>query len=232
MGGTLTKGDRPAVGTAGHAEDALEITDRTAEAATGKAVDGAADRRARRLAAREFRSRRAPLGLSAALLVFAAGGLAGVEVVSALLGEPARLVPVDRWADALRGTAWQDVPARRVTAVLAALGAVATLYALLPRRYPRMMPMRGSDPLMTAAISRKEVRHSLVASSLAVHGIVRARVRVGGRFRKRVSVRAVTRYRNPANLTDLVHAAVEARLTELDLMDTPPVRVRLRWRKD
>jgi hypothetical protein len=224
MGGTLIKGARLAVGTAGPAEDTLKAGD--------GAADSALERRARRLAAREFRPRRAPLGLAAALLLFGAGGLTGLEVVSALLGEPARLIPVDRWAEALRGTAWQDAPVRRVATALAVAGGAVTLYGLVPRRFPRMMPMRVSDPRMTAALSRQAVRRSLAASALAVPGIVRARVRMRGNFRRRVSVKAVTHYRNPANLTELVRAAVEARLSELDLMDATPVRVRLRWRKN
>ncbi|WP_395103376.1 DUF6286 domain-containing protein [Actinomadura sp. SCN-SB] len=220
MEGTLIKSVRPVVGAAGDAED--DVTSAEAHAV----------RRARRLAAREFRLSRAPLALVAALLLFGCGTIAAVEVVSALLGAPARLVPADRWAAGLRGTAWQDGAVRAVAVALVVLGAAMALPSLLPRRLPRVLPMRAADPRVAAGISRQAVRRSLAAATLAVPGIVRARVRMGGRFSGRVSVRATTRYRNPANITDLVEAAVTARLGELDLMDEPPVRVRLRWRKD
>jgi hypothetical protein len=229
MGGTLTKGDRPIVQAAGRTGD------RTAEDNTQAhdvGLDTEVERRVRRLAAREFHSRRRPLSLAAALVMLIAGGLASIEVVSGLLSEPVGLVPFAHWADGLSGTAWQDATVRLVAAAVAVLGALVGLRALLPRRHPRMMAMQNSDPLMAAAVSRQAVRRSLTEATTAVPGIVRARVRMGGRLRRRVSVRAVTRYRNPANLTDLVRAAVTARLAELDLMDAPPVRVRLRWRKD
>jgi Family of unknown function (DUF6286) len=219
MGGTLIKSDRLAVGTAGGTEDIVEA---------GKAD---ALKQARRLAEREFRPRRTPLGLAAALLILAGGSLIAIEVVTAMLGEPLRLVPADRWAAGLRDTAWQDVGVRRVAAALAVLGGAMVLPALLPRRHPRMMPMQGADPRVAAAVSRQAVLRSLAAATVAVPGIERARVRMT-RFRRQVSVRARTGYRNQADLADLVRAAVAARLGELDLMDPPVVRVRLHSRKD
>ncbi|MFI0351899.1 DUF6286 domain-containing protein [Actinomadura sp. 9N407] len=199
------------------------------ETATGDAETG---QRARRLAAREFRPRRAAAGLAAALLLLVAGGLASIEVVSVLVGRPAGLIPADRWAAALHRTSWDDPRALGAAAGVAVAGLVLLL-SLLPARRPRMVPLHGADPHMAAAISRRALQRSLVSAALSVPGIVKVRVRIkGGRFRRRVAVRAVTRYRNPANLTDLVRAALAARLSEMDLMDPRRVRVRLRWRKD
>ncbi|WP_165495346.1 hypothetical protein, partial [Actinomadura roseirufa] len=65
-----------------------------------------------------------------------------------------------------------------------------------------------------------------------VPGIERARVRGPGPVRRRLVVRAASRYRNPANLAELVHAAVDARLDGIEPMYRPPVDVRLGWRKD
>ncbi|GAA2434667.1 hypothetical protein GCM10010191_56500 [Actinomadura vinacea] len=188
-------------------------------------------RRARRLAAREFRSVQVT-GLVAAPLLLAAGFIGTLEVVTALVGEPAGLVPADRWSAWLRESAWRDAPVRGAAAAVAGLGGLVLL-ALLPRRRPRTLPLRAADPLMAAVIGRRELQRSLAAAALAVPGIVRARARVrGGRFRRRVSVRAATYYRNPANLDELVRGAVASRLAEIDLLDPRRVHVRLKWRKD
>ncbi|XVQ10157.1 DUF6286 domain-containing protein [Spirillospora sp. CA-255316] len=198
----------------------------------GDAGAAAARRRARRLAAREFRPRGTVIGLVAAPLLLAAGGVATVEVVTALVGEPAGLVPVDRWAAWLRAAEWGDPTVRRTAAAVAATGALL-LCALLPRRRPRTLPLRGAGPLMTAAIGRRNLQRALAGAALGVPGVIRARVRVrGGRFRRRVTVRAFSGYRNPANVQEMVRDAVEARLAEMGLMDGRRVHVRLTWRKD
>ncbi|MEW2356736.1 DUF6286 domain-containing protein [Spirillospora sp. NPDC029432] len=196
------------------------------------AADAESGQRARRLARREFRPRRAAAGLCAALLLALAGGVAAIEVVSVLIGDPAGLVPADRWAAWLHRTSWNDPRVLAAASGVTAAG-LALLLSLLPARRPRMIPLHGADPYLAAAISRRTLQRSLVSAGLSVPGIVKVRVRVrGGRFRRRVTVRAVTRYRNPANLTDLVRGALAARLSEMDLMDPRRVRVRLSWRKD
>ena len=219
MGDTVvpvTDGPRPADRTA-REEDAGAAAER---------------RRARRLAAREFGPRGTAAGLVAAPLLLAAGAVATVEVVTALVGEPAGLVPVRDWSAWLRTTAWDDPAVRAAAAAVTAAG-VLLLCAVLPRRRPRALPLRSAAPLLTAAIGRRELQRALAAAALSVPGVVRARVRVrGGRFRRRVSVRAFSGYRNPANVEDLVRDAVGTRLAEMGLMDERRVRVRLTWRKD
>ncbi|MBD2900014.1 hypothetical protein amrb99_90110 [Actinomadura sp. RB99] len=51
-------------------------------------------------------------------------------------------------------------------------------------------------------------------------------------LRRRLVVRVATNYRNPANLEELVHTAVTARLDRIEPMHRPLVDVRLGWRKD
>ncbi len=63
-------------------------------------------------------------------------------------------------------------------------------------------------------------------------GIERVRVRGPGVFRRRITVRAATHYRNPANLEELVERAVDDRLDRVEPMYRPLVAVRLSWRKD
>ncbi|WUI01054.1 DUF6286 domain-containing protein [Spirillospora sp. NBC_00431] len=193
--------------------------------------EGRNERLARRLAVREFRPRRALAGAAAALLVTLSGGVAAIELLAAALGSGVHPVPgVAAAADALRGRAWQDAGVLLGAAAVTLLGLVFLL-AALPGRV-RGMPLAGSDPRLAGAVGRAALRRALVDAALGVHGIERARVRGRGLFRRRLVVRAATRYRNPANLAELVRSAVDERLDRIEPMHRPDVDVRLGWRKD
>ncbi|WP_242903907.1 DUF6286 domain-containing protein [Actinomadura terrae] len=187
--------------------------------------------RARRLAAREFRPRRALAGLAAALLLTVAGGAAGVELAAEALGSGVHPVPGAEGAiDALERLPWSHPGVRAVAAGVAVLG-LALALAAIPGRI-RGVPLDGSDPRLAGALRRSALRRSLADAALGVPGIERARVRGAGLVRRRVVVRAATGYRNPANLEELVHRAVDDRLDSIEPMFRPPVDVRLSWRKD
>ncbi|WP_396454591.1 DUF6286 domain-containing protein [Actinomadura sp.] len=188
-------------------------------------------REARRLALRAFRPRRAFAGFAAALLVTAAGGTAAIELLAAALGSAVHPVPgVAALAGVLRRRTWDDPNVVVVAGAVAALGA-AFLAAALPGRL-RGVPLDGADPRQAGLIGRAALRRSLADAALGVPGIERARVRGLGVFRRGLVVRAGTHYRNPANLADLVRAAVDARLDGIEPMHRPDVEVRLGWRKD
>lgn len=189
-----------------------------------------ARRRARRGAAEEFRSSRAAVGVPTALAVTVTGGAGAVEVLSRLIGHPAGLVPVERLSAVLRQTTWGDPRALAVAGALAALG-LALLAAALPGR-SRVVVMDGADPSLAAGIARADLRRALVRAALEVPGVARAGVRLRGPFRRRVTVRATSRYRNPGNLAELVRIAVACRLDHLDLARAAAVGVRLRRRRD
>ncbi|MFI0479281.1 DUF6286 domain-containing protein [Actinomadura sp. 9N215] len=189
------------------------------------------ERRARRLAVREFRPRRAVAGAAAALLVTAAGGIAAIELLAAALGSGVHPVPgVAAAAATLRHRAWHDPDVLLGGAAIAVLG-LAFLLAALPGRL-RGMPLAGADPRLAGAVGRAALRRTLADAALGVHGIERARVRGPGLFRRRLVVRASTHYRNPANLAELVGHAVGERLDRIEPMHRPDVDVRLGWRKD
>ncbi|RFS81861.1 hypothetical protein D0T12_29540 [Actinomadura spongiicola] len=189
------------------------------------------ERRARRLAVREFRPRRAFAGFAAALLVTVVGGVAAVELLAAALGSAVHPVPgVAAAADALRRRAWHDPEVLAGAGAVAVLG-LAFLLASLPGR-PRGVPLAGSDPRLAGVIGRAALRRALEDAALAVPGIERARVRGPGPVRRNVVVWATTHYRNPANLADLVRDAVDERLDHIEPMRRPDVDVRLGWRKD
>lgn len=186
-------------------------------------------RRARRLAVREFRPRRAFPGFAAALLVTTAGGVAAIELLAAALGSAVHPVPgVAAVADALRRHSWHDL--LPVTGAVTLAGA-AFLLAALPGRL-RGVPLAGSDPRQAGAVGRTALRRTLADAALGVPGIERARVRGPGPFRGVLVVRVTTGYRNPANLADLVRLAIDARLDRIEPMNRPRIDVRLGWRRD
>ncbi|TDD64741.1 DUF6286 domain-containing protein [Actinomadura rubrisoli] len=187
--------------------------------------------RARRLAAREFRPRRAVPGLVAALLVTVAGGAAAIELLAAALGSGVHPVPgAARLVDALGRLPWKAPGVRASAGAMAAAG-LALLPAALPGRV-RGVPLDGSDPRLAGALGRASLRRALADAALGVPGIERVRVRGPGVFRGRLVVRADTHYRNPANLAELVHCAVDDRLDRIEPMHRPRIDVRLGWRKD
>ncbi|RMI40216.1 hypothetical protein EBO15_27345 [Actinomadura harenae] len=189
-----------------------------------------ARQQSRRTALAEFRPRRVLLlGGTGLLLAVAAGGTA-VQVLSTMVGTPIRIVPVGPVAHALRRAAWHDGPVLAVAGAVAVAGALLLL-GLVPGR-PRREPLRGTDGRLAGGVSRRDLRRVLADAALDVPGVDRARVRLRGGFRRRVVVRAATRYRNPANCADLVRQAVRARLDGFDLMRDRRVVVRLSWRDD
>ena len=188
-------------------------------------------RQARRLAVREFRPRRAFAGFAAALLVAAAGGVAAIELLAAALGSGVHPVPgVAALADGLRGRDWHDPEVLLWTGSITVFG-LAFLLAALPGRL-RGVPLAGSDPRQAGAVGRAALRRTLADAALSVPGIETARVRGLGLVRRGIVVRAATQYRNPANLEELIHLAVDARLDRIEPMHRPRVDVRLRWRRD
>ncbi|MBE1531023.1 DUF6286 domain-containing protein [Actinomadura algeriensis] len=188
------------------------------------------ERRARRLAVREFRPRRVVAGLTAALLLTALGGVAAVELLAAALGSGVHPIPgAGRVVDALHRLPWRDPAVTAVAAGTAALGLVLVL-AGLPGRL-RVVPLAGADARLAGGVGRGELRRTLTDAAQQVPGIERARVRGLGVLRRRLVVRVATPYHNPANLADLVADAVGERLDAIEPMRVPPVDVRVGYRR-
>lgn len=189
-----------------------------------------ARQQARRTALAEFRPRRTALFAGTGLLLALTGGGAAAQVLSTMVGAPIRIVPVDTIAHALRHTAWRDDLMLAFAGAFTVAGAFLLL-ALLPGR-PRREPIQGTDARLAGGVSRRDLRRALAEAALGVAGVQRARVRLRGGIRRRVVVRAATRYRNPANCAELVREAVRARLDGFDLMRHRRIDVRLTWRDD
>ncbi|MEU5877657.1 DUF6286 domain-containing protein [Spirillospora sp. NPDC047279] len=188
--------------------------------------------RARRLAVAEFRPRRTAIGLVTALVVTSAAGIVAYETLAFMLGRPFRLLPAEDVARLSRRLTWRDAGVLATGAGLAGTG-LLLLLAALPGR-ARLVALRGTGGRSAAGVARSALQRSLTAAALGVPGVGKAKVRLRGRLRRRrrVVVWASTRYRNPANLSDLVRTAVTAHLESVGLMDERRVDVRLSWRKD
>lgn len=188
--------------------------------------------RARRLAVQEFRPRRSVVGLVTGLAVTLAGALTTAEALTLTIGLPRWNPAVERAADTLRRTDWHSPWVLLAGGLLAVTG-VVLLVAALPGR-PRVIALRGGDPRVAGALTRSAMQRVLMHAALDVPGVEKAKVRLRGRSkrRRRVVVWAGTRYRNPANLADLVRTSVIGRMGGVSPMNERYVVVRLSWRKD
>lgn len=187
---------------------------------------------ANRAAVRAFRPRRVPAAMAAAAALTALGGAVAAQVTAWRLDRVFLPPGVLHRADLLTRRLPADDPAVVALGVSVALaGLLCLLAALLPGR-GRVLPLAGDDPAFVAGAGRRGLCAALRATVLAVPGVTRARVRLRRRPRYRVTVRAVTWYRNPESLHEQVAATVRARLDALGLVRSPRVSVRLRGRTD
>lgn len=190
---------------------------------------GDAERRARRFAARELRPRRTLVALATAFGVTAAAGAAAVELLAAALGSGLHPVPgADDFLSRLRTLPWGDPRVRGAAGGLALAG-LALLAAALPGR-TRGVPLAGADPCLAGVLGRRDLRRTLADAARGVPGIVR--VRVWGPWPGLgMVVVASTRFRNRANIAELVRGAVEVRLRRATPLARPRVTVRLTCRR-
>ncbi|GAA2434619.1 hypothetical protein GCM10010191_56400 [Actinomadura vinacea] len=187
----------------------------TGEADTHPPRRAAPARAADRAARRAFHSRRVVPALVAALLVTAAGVLTAIEVISALAGSPARLVPYERVASWATGARYKDWAPLLIAAGLALLGLVFLVAGLRPGR-GRLVPLHGDDPDLIVGITRSGLRNAAGAAALGVDGVFDvARVKVG---RRKVEIVLTSALRDPGDLGERVRAAVQRRLDELGPM--------------
>ncbi|MGI5207609.1 DUF6286 domain-containing protein [Spirillospora sp. CA-108201] len=195
-----------------------------ARAATGPSARPVDDRKADRAARHTFRSQRALPALAAALLMTAAGVLTAIEVISAELGDPARVFPYG-W---VRSVDWDGVQARAIFAALALVGAWFVLAAVLPGK-SRIVPLHGRDPNLMMGVSRRGLKRSVAAAAEGAPGVSGVSgVRLGPR---KVRVVARTPVREPAGLDAGIAEAVRDRLDRLGPVPARSVTVRMKQRE-
>jgi Family of unknown function (DUF6286) len=173
---------------------------------------------------RAFRPRRVlPASLAASLLTVT-GASAAVQVVSTRLGHP--VLHPEITARLMRILTWRDPALTAAGGGLTLAGLLLVLAAVLPGR-TATAPLAGDDPRFVTGLGRSSLRAALKATVLAVPGVEDAKVRLRGRLRPRVEIRAVTCFSDAGNLAELVAGAVRDRLEDLDPVRVPEVAVRV-----
>ncbi|MEU4830453.1 DUF6286 domain-containing protein [Streptosporangium sp. NPDC023615] len=179
-----------------------------------------------RAAVRAFRPRRVIPSMITAVLMTALGLLVAVEVVSALLRRPLRLVPYDRILAWASSTPWSDQRVMAGAGLAGLLGLLLVLLAIVPGR-PTLVPVRTGTGNLIVGVHRRGFARSLARAAEAVPGVDHARVRLLGRT---VRVTADAGTRDVTGLADVVREAVNARIDAFSPVRRHSVRVRLRGR--
>ena len=125
-----------------------------------------------------------------------------------------------RW---LQQTTWSSPVVLVAGIVLAAIGVVLLLAALLPpsRHVVELVSPREG---VATAITPGGLRRTLAAAAVGVDGVTEAGTRLG---RRRIRVDAITRLRRTDGLSDAAAAAVQRRLQVLDLRRAKVLATRL-----
>ncbi|MFC6882745.1 DUF6286 domain-containing protein, partial [Actinomadura yumaensis] len=165
-----------------------------------------------RAARRAFRSRRVWPAMLAGLLLAAAGIITAIEVVSALVGKHAGIVPYERATSWLTGHDWKSWPVLAIAGAVALVGLLFLLAGLLPGR-SGIVPLHGEHRDLVMGITRRGLKGAAKSAAREVDGVTGVR-KVGLR-RHRVIVHADTAMRTPGGLDEDVRRAVQRRLDGL-----------------
>ncbi|WP_340687779.1 DUF6286 domain-containing protein [Amycolatopsis coloradensis] len=166
------------------------------------------------------RPRRSVPAVLVALVVLAGCVLAATVAVQTIIGEKP-WISYDTVASALYGTRWSDPLPAIAGGVVALLGLLLLVAAIVPGR-PTVLPLEsGTD----SGASRRSYRSTLRTAASTVDGVSAAKLKV--KRNKIVSV-VTTGRTNTAGLADAVRAAIEHRLSQIGPAAVPAVRVRVK----
>jgi hypothetical protein len=166
------------------------------------------------------RPRRSVPAVLTAVVVLAACVLVAVVAIQLIVGERP-WVSFDAVASALHDLRWTDVLPAVAGGVVALLGLILVLAAILPGA-TTVLPLGGS---FDAGAARGGYRSTLRAAAADVDGVSGAAVKLGTR---RVKVRVETARTSPDGLADAVREAVGHRLDQVGPATRPAVSVRVR----
>lgn len=166
------------------------------------------------------RPRRSVPAVLVALVVLAGCVLAATVAVQTIIGEKP-WIRYDTVASALHGTRWSDPLPAIAGGVVALLGLLLLVAAIVPGR-PTVLPLGGGTD---SGASRRGYRSTLRAAASTVDGVSAAKLKV--KRSKIVSV-VTTGRTNTAGLADAVRAAIEHRLSQIGPATVPAVRVRVK----
>lgn len=164
------------------------------------------------------------------LALLGLGVLITAEVIwSEGMGRSGHLVlPYESSSRYLHQHVWSSTPIRAITAGVAAVGLILLLLEL-KRRRPGVLTMAGSTAGVMTGISRRSLGRALTRVATSVPGIAEAKARVS---RRRASIRARTRLRDPGDLEQQLGRELAESLDSLQLTRPPRLRVRLSHRED
>lgn len=173
------------------------------------------------------RPRRGVPATLVSLVLLAVCTIVAISAIQLLLGKPP-LLSYDAAAAVLHEWTWTELPVAIGGGVLAVLGLVLLLLAVLPGRAV-VLPLAGGDEsTLDAGANCRSLRGDLRFTAASVDGVSGAKLRLRGR---RALVRVTTNRTNSDGLASSVRAAVEQRLDELTPERRPRVRVRVRDRR-
>jgi hypothetical protein len=158
------------------------------------------------------------------LILLSLGALITAEVIwSKGMGRSGHLVlPYESSSRYLHHHAWSSTPIRVISAAVAAVGLILLLLEL-KRRRPAALTMAGSTAGVVTSISRRSLGRMLTRVAASVPGIAEGRARVS---RRRATVRAQTRLRDPGDLEQQLGREMSESLDSMQL--TRPLRLRIR----
>ncbi|GAA1672202.1 hypothetical protein GCM10009765_21980 [Fodinicola feengrottensis] len=116
---------------------------------------------------------------------------------------------------------WNDLIPAVAGAVIAGVGVVLLLTALLPGK-PTVLPLAGDLP---SGATRHSLRSTLRAAGSTVDGVNGLALNLRGR---KISATVRTDRTNTSGLADAVRAALQNRLDQIDPARTPKIRIRVR----
>lgn len=170
------------------------------------------------------RPRRVVPATIVALVLLAAAVLTVWSCVQVLLGQ-APVVPFAALAATAASLTWAAAPVLGAAGVLAVLGAVLLVLAVVPGR-PTVLALADRDhgsPQPTAGATRRSVSSAVASAARGVSGIDRATAALSGRT---VTATVHTPLHADPELTEQVRSAVTARLD--DIAPARPLKVRVR----
>ncbi|ROS44948.1 DUF6286 domain-containing protein [Amycolatopsis thermoflava] len=170
------------------------------------------------------RSRRSLLASVVALAGVVACALVATSAVQLLLGERP-VLDYDAVAARLHATRWEALPVAIGGGVLAALGLLVLLAAVLPGRALVLPLSGGSSAPVKAGASRRSITGSLRSAAESADGVESAKVRL-----RRRSVTAKVRGSRLAadDVASQVRRAVEDQLDRIGPARRPRVKVHVR----
>ena len=171
------------------------------------------------------RGRRSGASVVVSLLVIAAAALSAVTAVQLYLRRDRTAVgDIATYAQHLHDMRWNGTAVLVTGIVLAVFGALVLLAGLLPAG-KTLLKLADPDEYTIAGVTRDGLRTDMIASALAVDGVVAAEAKVG---RRRIRIVAETPFTDRNGLADAIRHAGQQRVDALQPVERLTVRARLR----